>query len=108
MPYKPKKACCYPRCNKLVRLGHTYCDEHQKQYEHKRGTATQRGYTYRWNKARILFLNQYPLCTMCNEPATVVDHIIPHKGNEQLFWDELNWQSLCTKCHNRKTMKENK
>lgn len=32
--------------------------------------------------------------------ATVVDHIKPHRGNQKLFWDKENWQSLCTKCHN--------
>jgi 5-methylcytosine-specific restriction enzyme A len=33
-----------------------------------------------------------------------VDHIIPHKGNQKLFWDTKNWQSLCEMHHNRKTM----
>jgi 5-methylcytosine-specific restriction endonuclease McrA len=31
--------------------------------------------------------------------ATVVDHIIPHKGDEALFWDIHNWQSLCKRHH---------
>ncbi len=35
-------------------------------------------------------------------PATVVDHIIPHYGDRQLFWDNINnWQSLCVTCHNK-------
>lgn len=38
--------------------------------------------------------------------ATVVDHIIPHRGNEELFWDEDNWQGLCKRCHDRKTWRE--
>lgn len=25
----------------------------------------------------------------------VTDHIIPHKGDEQLFWDADNWQPCC-------------
>lgn len=29
----------------------------------------------------------------------MVDHIIPHKGDQQLFWDEGNWQSLCKDHH---------
>ena len=33
------------------------------------------------------------------EAATVVDHIKPHKGDYDLFWDESNWQSLCKHCH---------
>ena len=36
-------------------------------------------------------------------PATVVDHIIPHRGDKKLFWDERNWQALCESCHNHKT-----
>ena len=45
-----------------------------------------------------------PLCVMCTAQgrvtaAQVVDHITPHKGNEELFWDESNWQSLCATHH---------
>jgi len=39
-------------------------------------------------------------------PATLVDHIIPHRGDNNLFWDEDNWQALCTECHAIKTAKE--
>jgi len=31
--------------------------------------------------------------------ATVADHKTPHKGDEGLFFDELNLQSLCKPCH---------
>jgi hypothetical protein len=30
--------------------------------------------------------------------ATVLDHIVPHKGNGELFWDPANWQGLCEWC----------
>jgi HNH endonuclease len=55
--------------------------------------------TYR-NQRRVFLLNN-PLCCMCKRPrpAEVLDHIIPHKGNERLFWDERNWQPLCKHCH---------
>jgi 5-methylcytosine-specific restriction endonuclease McrA len=33
--------------------------------------------------------------------ATIVDHIVPHKGNWQLFTAYDNTQSLCVECHNR-------
>lgn len=67
-------------------------------------TAAQRGYTYRWQKARRLFLLEHPLCRFCQregrlKPATIVDHITPHRGDEELFWDESNWQALCKPCH---------
>ena len=47
-------------------------------------------------------LNQILKLTIIT-PATVVDHVIPHRGNKQLFWDEKNWQPLCKSCHDLKT-----
>lgn len=34
-------------------------------------------------------------------PAEVVDHITPHKGDESLFFDPNNLQSLCKSHHDR-------
>lgn len=44
----------------------------------------------------------------CGAPATVVDHIIPHRGDlsSAAFWDETNWQPLCKRHHDRKTARE--
>ena len=69
-----------------------------------RTSSTARGYGYRWQRAREAFLAEHPLCVMCQaegrvEPATVVDHVVPHRGDERLFWDRGNWQSLCARCH---------
>jgi 5-methylcytosine-specific restriction protein A len=71
-----------------------------------RPSARARGYNHRWDKARITFLRRRPLCVMCEKQgrvtaAQVVDHIIPHKGDQALFWDTANWQPLCTPHHNR-------
>ncbi|MFG0787934.1 HNH endonuclease signature motif containing protein [Delftia tsuruhatensis] len=68
-------------------------------------TAAQRGYGYKWQKAREQFLREHPLCVMCQaqdrvEAATVVDHRTPHQGNQSLFWDRKNWQPLCVAHHN--------
>jgi len=73
-----------------------------------RESAAARGYGRRWQVARSRYLRKCPLCAACKNadqltPATVVDHIVPHRGDERLFWDEVNWQSLCGKCHNKKT-----
>jgi 5-methylcytosine-specific restriction endonuclease McrA len=70
-------------------------------------------YDRRWRKARELFLQSNPLCVMCQnasmiEPATVVDHIKPHKGDSQLFWDQDNWQSLCKTHHDSTKQAEEK
>ncbi|AKV07907.1 HNH endonuclease [Pseudomonas fluorescens NCIMB 11764] len=67
-------------------------------------TSNQRGYTYEWQQARLVFLNENPLCTYCDREgrvtgACIVDHKIPHRGDMVLFWDRTNWQSLCKPCH---------
>lgn len=61
-------------------------------------------YDAAWQKARLVFLEEHPLCSFCLlrgevVAATVVDHKIPHRGCEKLFWDKNNWQSLCQCCH---------
>ncbi len=74
-------------------------------------TSTQRGYGYKWQKARLGFLRSHPLCRYCERTglvtaATVVDHIEPHRGNQTLFWDKNNWQSLCATHHSRDKQRE--
>ncbi|MDB5659564.1 MAG: nuclease / probable phage holin-like protein [Cypionkella sp.] len=70
-------------------------------HDAKRPTARQRGYSRKWEQARTEWLFHHPCCAMCGKAgATVVDHIIPHRGDEKLFWDWRNWQSLCARCHN--------
>lgn len=71
----------------------------------KRKTS-ERGYGWEWQKARARFLAANPLCVMCmgQKPtrytaATVVDHKVPHRGDQKLFWDESNWQALCQPHH---------
>ena len=63
-------------------------------------------YTYRWQQARLRFLQEHPLCAMCLkrsppiiEAADTVDHVVPHKGDEALFWEESNWQAVSKRCH---------
>lgn len=38
--------------------------------------------------------------------ATVVDHIKPHKGDEKIFFDANNLQSLCKPCHDSHKAKQ--
>lgn len=60
-----------------------------------------------------MYLARHPLCVRCLAeghyvPATVVDHIVPHRGDQKLFWDESNWQALCKHCHDTKTMTDDR
>lgn len=36
-------------------------------------------------------------------PAYAVDHVVPHRGDPVLMWDESNFQSLCASCHAAKS-----
>ncbi|MBV8780945.1 MAG: HNH endonuclease [Phycisphaerae bacterium] len=76
-----------------------------------RPSSSARGYGRLWQKVRLIHLRENPLCVQCLKAgdtvsATVVDHIVPHKGDYARFWNQDNWQSLCARCHNRKTAKE--
>lgn len=104
MPRKPKRPCRHPGCLKLSEG--VYCEDHRGLYA--RETAAERGYDSKWREARIRFLRKHPLCVGCMKagkltPATVVDHIIPHRGDQVLFWNKENWQPLCKDCHDKKT-----
>ena len=106
MPTRPKKPCRHPGCPNLT--DERYCSEHS--VDNKRASAHERGYTSKWRRLSKLYLKAHPLCVECKRhgrltPATVVDHIVPHRGNEQLMWSESNWQGLCKRCHDKKTGK---
>jgi len=65
-----------------------------------------------WQKLRKDYLMRNPLCDFCLRDgrfaqATVVDHIIPHKGNMKLFL-EGPFQTLCTTHHNSTKQREEK
>lgn len=117
MPVSAPRPCSYIGCRALVRNGGGRCETHKRQqrsqFEEQRGSSSQRGYGYRWQKARATWLSRHPLCVACAEAnpsrvtaAEVVDHIVPHGGNQTLFWDTSNWQSLCKCCHDKKTARE--
>ena len=69
----------------------------------------------RWQKMRAWQLTVEPHCRMCwqrgvrNLAVTDVDHIKPHRGNADLFFDPENLQSLCRNCHSsiKQTLEKN-
>jgi 5-methylcytosine-specific restriction protein A len=75
---------------------------HEVKPQHKRI------YDWTWQKAAKAYLDEHPLCVHClaeekTTVARVVDHVIPHRGDEGLFWDQGNWQALCIPHHNKKS-----
>ena len=111
MPRIPDHPCSHPGCPRLVPREKKYCEEHTALHPEESRSAGGRGYGSRWNKARKRFLEKNPLCAECLKAgryvkATDVDHIVPHRGDPKLFWDEGNWQALCHRCHSVKTRNE--
>lgn len=81
----------------------------------KRDNSEGRKKTYRWQKLRqkilnrdgwrcqqtgVLVIGKYP---KPNSP--VVDHIRPHRGDEALFWDEENLQTVSKEYHDKEKQK---
>jgi len=114
MPKSPKRPC--RQCKTLHRNKTGYCDDHQQsniswsKWQSKRGNRHQRGYGNMWDKLRKQILERdKALCQICIKvghliEATQVDHIKPKsKGGTD---DNANLQSLCNRCHLRKTAAE--
>jgi 5-methylcytosine-specific restriction protein A len=111
MAYKPNHPCAHQGCPRLVPAGQKYCEEHQKMHPEDSRSASTRGYGRKWQKASKAFLVSHPLCEECLRhgrytKATVVDHIVPHRGDSKMFWDRNNWRALCKRCHDQKTGRE--
>lgn len=121
MPVAPRKICRHPGCSVLTEGA--YCDKHEivnkKQvsksrikYDNTRGSASKRGYDYKWRKYSKQYRLENPLCVMCEKEgrltlAECVDHKKAVTGpDDPLFWEPTNHQGLCHKCHSVKTALE--
>ena len=116
MPVKPRHLCNFSGCGELTT--NSYCEKHTKIYKEKRRLYDKNRPSYsnlyrsaRWQALRKRVLFESPTCLECSKEnrvslATIVDHIVSHKGNEELFWQYSNLQPLCKQCHDRKTSRE--
>jgi len=113
MAEKPLRPCKRTGCLALTRTG--YCDKHMPDWRDKERTTSQAWHwlynTKAWRNLREPQLLQEPFCRECARHgirvrAEDVDHITPHKGSKVVFLDKSNLQSLCHRCHSRKTMRE--
>lgn len=59
------------------------------------------------NGAGQRYLEQFPIYDFHagkgSEPSQVTDHIIPHRGDPSLFWQEWNLQAVSKRQHDEKT-----
>lgn len=108
MPTAPLRRCL--DCYRLIPSGTSRCAEHARQHRH---AANTRGLhhlyrTARWARVKAYFRAEQPLCVACEaeghiRPWDQLDHIIPHGGDLELFWDLDNLQGLCATHHSAKT-----
>lgn len=69
-------------------------------FEHDRGSSRQRGYTAAWDRASQQFKRMNPRCLGCKvvgkvSASEVTDHVEPHRGDQDKFWDQRMWQPCC-------------
>lgn len=110
MSQPSRRFCATPGCANRVTKGH--CPGHSRLREAGRYNADMRHLyaSARWRTLRAQVLQDAPLCRECRiegrvEPSTDVDHIVPHRGDESLFWLRANLVGLCHTCHSRKTQR---
>lgn len=114
---QPNKPCARSGCPALALKDSRYCARHlqadkkrKQDQDKKRGSSCKRGYDRVWQRYRLRYLAEHPLCVDCESrgrivPATVIDHKQSHKGDRILFWDEGNHRALCKRCHDQATAK---
>lgn len=96
-----------PRLGTLApRIGRAAGDEASRNRQRVDLEPWRRWYrTKRWADLRMrVFVRDLFKCRMCgrlegNTSLLVCDHKQPHHGDETLFWDEGNLQTLCKPCH---------
>ena len=120
MPNAALKPCNSSGCPELVGRDALYgrCPRHSREYDLRRGSPKERGYTAAWSKFSRVWRRKYPLCGMradgemhaehsrCVQqglltPAECVDHILSMANGGAQF-DEKNLQSLCGRCNSAK------
>ena len=68
--------------------------------------GSRRGYDSKWDKERQAYLAVHRTCVRCGAPSIIVNHIVPHKGDMELFWDRKNWEATCKPCHDGPIQRE--
>ena len=105
VPSKPKRPCSHPGCPRLT--NGRFCEEHAKaeakRYEqYDRDPETRRRYGRVWKRMRDAYVQQHPVCELCQRDGQLVateevHHKVPlAEGGTH---DRNNLISLCKACH---------
>ena len=123
-----KKLCQYSGCNEMAEPGHTYCEKHlaeskkkhqewlenhskKKPFENVTRCNNYNNVEWRRLRMEVLKRDNYQCC-QCGITAEEskypleIHHIIPPKGNKELFYDKNNCVTLCKWCHAKETQQE--
>ncbi len=116
MPYAPPRACQTPRCGGVAKI-RGRCDACASAAERRRGSQEPWRSLYqdpRWRRLRARVLREARYLCQCEHcaarviphAARVVDHLVPHRGDERLFFARENLRAMAKPCHDRKTQRE--
>jgi 5-methylcytosine-specific restriction protein A len=102
-----KKICNSPGCNTLIDQSERYCEQHKKEQPPPFSSAVRYNEslykTIQWRTMRNRILKEQTSCFKCGidrtETKLEVHHLIPPRGNEDLFFDEGNLVLICPICH---------
>lgn len=123
-----KRLCQFSGCNEMAVEHHTYCAKHlvesqkkhqewleshnkKKPFENAKRTNNYNNAEWRALRNEVLKRDNYQCC-QCGAGAEEsgfpleIHHIIPPKGNKELFYDKNNCVTLCKACHARITQME--
>ena len=123
-----KRICQYSGCNEMAENGHAYCEKHlaeshrkhqewlkshnkKKPFENATRANNYNNAEWRALRREVLKRDGYQCC-QCGITAAEsgypleIHHIIPPKGNKELFFDINNCATLCKLCHARITQQE--
>ena len=123
-----KKICQYSGCDCFAVEHHTYCEKHllesqkkhqewlknhskKKPFENAERTNNYNNVEWRALRKEVLERDGY-CCRSCGATAAEsgfsleIHHIIPPKGNKELFYNINNCVTLCKVCHARITQEE--
>lgn len=119
MPYASKKPCKSFACPRATRNPTGYCDVHADEYvpyvptkdpvkERERLRRKERNPFYgtkRWQTTRDKYISDNPLCEACGGLGQEVDHIVELlDGGDEVAIGNL--QTMCKRCHGKKTYQE--
>ena len=104
-----KYFCTYAGCKTLIdKRG--YCPEHVDKKPLPFAGAARSKPLYsssKWTALKSKLITADSCCCVCGTKEKLhLDHIVPHRGSEELFFNEDNLQVLCEACHRVKTAQE--